>query len=131
MQAGFDVLVLCAAEIQPMLPAYAGLRVLRCPLLDDPTRPLPEADWQRAVECAREVALLVRLGKRALVTCQAGLNRSGLVMALALHMLTGSGGSGAVDHIRKQRGPNALCNPQFVNRLLPLRPAPSAQSSPT
>jgi len=119
--AGFTLLVLCAEEIQPPVPAF--LPVLRCPLRDDPTVALPEPDWQRALACGAEVANQIRRGNRALVTCQAGLNRSGLVMAIALHRLTGAGGAEAVAHIRKHRGSNALCNPQFVNRLLTLQAA--------
>jgi len=61
-------------------------------------------------------------GKRVLVRCQAGLNRSGLVMALVL-MQDGYTADQAIDLIRKQRNPYALFNKDFVRFLQNLDPA--------
>lgn len=55
-------------------------------------------------------------GKRVLIRCQAGWNRSGLITALVL-MLDGVPAAEAIDLIRKQRSPHALCNPDFVEFL--------------
>lgn len=55
-------------------------------------------------------------GKRVLIRCQAGWNRSGLVMALVL-MLDGIPAKEAIELIRNKRSENALCNPDFVEFL--------------
>jgi protein-tyrosine phosphatase len=55
-------------------------------------------------------------GKKVLVRCQAGWNRSGLVTALAL-MKDGHKVKDAIDLIRARRSPHALCNQDFVRYL--------------
>lgn len=47
-----------------------------------------------------------------LVHCQAGLNRSGVVVARVLQKL-GWDTSEAIDHLREVRSPAVLCNPAF------------------
>lgn len=61
-------------------------------------------------------------GKRVLIRCQAGWNRSGLVMALVL-MREGLPAAEAIDLIREQRSPHALCNRHFERWLLRQNPA--------
>lgn len=56
-------------------------------------------------------------GKQVLIRCQAGLNRSGLVMALVL-LLDGHTPEQAIRLIRRQRGPAALCNYTFETFIL-------------
>jgi protein-tyrosine phosphatase len=56
-------------------------------------------------------------GDRVLVRCQAGLNRSGLVMALIL-IKDGFTPYQAIDLIRQRRTDIALFNENFVNWLL-------------
>lgn len=56
-------------------------------------------------------------GKRVLIRCQAGLNRSGLVMALVL-IRDGYTAAEAIHLIRSQRGQAALCNRTFEKWLL-------------
>jgi protein-tyrosine phosphatase len=51
-----------------------------------------------------------------LVHCQAGLNRSSLVVAMAL-MLEGSTADAAIALIRSKRSPACLCNPMFEQWL--------------
>jgi protein-tyrosine phosphatase len=58
-------------------------------------------------------------GKRTLIRCQAGWNRSGLIMALVL-MREGYKAQEAIDLIRDKRSSNALCNKHFVAWLLAL-----------
>lgn len=52
-----------------------------------------------------------------LVHCQAGLNRSGLVLANAL-ILEGRTPAEAIALLRRQRSPAVLCNPHFERWLL-------------
>lgn len=56
-------------------------------------------------------------GKRTLIRCQAGWNRSGLVTALVL-MLEGYTAMDAITLIRERRSPFALCNRMFEEWLL-------------
>jgi Dual specificity phosphatase, catalytic domain len=55
-------------------------------------------------------------GKRVLVRCQAGWNRSGLITALVL-LLDGKTPDEAIKLLRERRSPNALCNQDFVRWL--------------
>jgi hypothetical protein len=54
--------------------------------------------------------------KRVLVRCQAGWNRSGLIMALVL-LLEGLSTDEAIDMLRTRRSEYALCNSDFVSWL--------------
>jgi hypothetical protein len=117
--AGFSVLVLCAEEYQPSRSGFPGLKyVLHCPLDDaDPSA----AEVDRAMITAMSVADLYESGEDILVTCIAGRNRSGLVAALALHMITKRPMIDIVAHIQRTRqdpsGMPALTNPHFVALL--------------
>ncbi len=55
-------------------------------------------------------------GKKVLIRCQAGWNRSGLVTALVL-IKDGMSPSEAIALIRSKRSPYALCNQHFVEYL--------------
>lgn len=63
---------------------------------------ITHADWKR--------------GKRVLVRCQAGWNRSGLITALVL-IREGYEAEHAIQLIRDRRSPNALCNLDFTKWL--------------
>lgn len=52
-----------------------------------------------------------------LVHCQAGLNRSGLIVGMAL-MMEGMNPQDAIELLRKSRSPAVLCNPVFEQFLL-------------
>lgn len=54
-----------------------------------------------------------KLGKRVAGKCQAGWNRSSLIVALVL-LEDGYSAEDAIALIRRKRSPNALCNPHFV-----------------
>lgn len=110
---GFDVLVLAAKEHQPHAEYYPDLAIIRVPLTDTLLQPV---DWLAAQRAASEVARAYLAGARVLVTCQAGLNRSGLVNALALHALTGMSGDDAQRLVRRRRR-GALFNPSYVQAL--------------
>lgn len=64
---------------------------------------LAHSEWQR--------------GKKVLIRCQAGWNRSGLVTALVL-MREGMPAEKAINLIREKRSRHALCNRRFVDFLL-------------
>lgn len=67
-------------------------------------------------ELARIAYEAILEGQKVLVRCQAGLNRSSLITALAL-MHMGSSASAAIEHLRTVRSPYVLCNESFVNYL--------------
>lgn len=61
-------------------------------------------------------------GKRVLVRCQAGWNRSGLVTALVM-MKEGYSAQEAISLLRERRSPFALCNATFERWLIDSAPA--------
>lgn len=84
--------------------------------------PIPD-DWLTADEIDRvqRIALTaadaVRAGRKVLVRCYSGYNRSGLVAAQALIEL-GHDAEGAIDRVRLRRSPWALHNAAFEQYLL-------------
>jgi hypothetical protein len=70
----------------------------------------------RVRELGALVAAAVSDGKRVLVRCSGGLNRSGVVVAEAIVHL-GQAPDEAVRAVRAARGPWALTNPGFVSHL--------------
>ena len=54
-----------------------------------------------------------KMGKKVAARCQAGWNRSALIVALVL-LKEGYSPKEAISLIRERRSPNALCNPHFV-----------------
>lgn len=83
----FDVIFFCADEWPPPPGGIPGVKIRRC-AFDDSAR-LTNADIQTAMAAAQQVARDLVKGRTVLVTCMMGRNRSALVSALALHMLTG------------------------------------------
>lgn len=73
-------------------------------------------DRDQVIGIARWVNTCRRSGI-TLVHCQAGLNRSGLISAMAL-MLDGYPARDAIDLLRSTRGEAVLCNPVFEQWLL-------------
>lgn len=116
----FEVLVLAAKELQPR-GRFPGVEVIHVPM-DDSGLPMLDEERRGALAAARIVARAMREGKCVLSTCAAGLNRSGLVSALALRML-GMDPDRAIAMVRRARGPHALSNPYFVAMIehAPLR----------
>lgn len=116
-QHGFGMVVLTAAEHQPETARFFGpIEVVHAGYHDE-LRPAP-ADIAKARYAASRVAAALATGKRVLVTCHMGLNRSGLVSALSLYML-GEGkltGRDAVVIVQSGR-PGALSNRAFVAML--------------
>lgn len=108
--AGFDCVVLMAQEYQPT-NCFFGVDTVHAPIDD---AQLNRVEAQLAMGAARDVIVKLRQGRRVLVTCMAGLNRSGLVCALALVFGNGMAPDDAVALLRAVRGPGALSNPHFV-----------------
>lgn len=105
----FDTIVLAAKEYQPRLPGYETIHMP----LDDGPEPDPITQAQiRAT--AHAVAQRVRAGRRVLVTCWMGRNRSGVISALALVEL-GLSCERAVRRIMRLR--KGLTNPHFVEMV--------------
>lgn len=114
--AGFDMIVFAAREWQPMPFMYPDVQIVKVPLDDDYDRAMPRLQALAAMRVAAMVAKAVRSGQKVLVTCFAGRNRSGLIVALAVMELCGVDGVQAARVVRERRqtpmGP-ALANPQF------------------
>lgn len=118
----FDVVVLCAEEYQPPNEAFPGVEVIRCPFDDRFDRRLTSDERRMIENTAARVARRVLAGKRTYVSCAQGINRSGLVTALAVRELTGCSGREATNWVRMRR-PVALRNPMF-RELLHALPVP-------
>lgn len=123
----FDVLVLCAKELQHRSPE-PGLTIVHCPLEDDGS-PMTRSEWYRAYTTSEVVARYLAGGKRVLVTCAAGRNRSGLVCALTLYRLTALDGEQCIQQIQARRR-DALQNDFFVAALRALPPKLTQVTNP-
>ncbi len=116
--AGIDVHVQVAREIAPH---HKGMD------LDDDGRTCPSGDYQNAMRAAATVAQALKAGKRVLVTCAAGMNRSAFVAALAMIKHYQYSPEVTIQQIRKMRTPvltqlagghrQALSNQAFVRLL--------------
>ena len=107
----FDVVVTLYADAQP---APWGVEELR---FGFPDADLTPEFASRAIALARHAHRRWRDGERVLVRCQAGVNRSGLVMALVL-MLEGMDAHDAIALIRERRAPAVLSNFAYVRWLV-------------
>lgn len=100
----FDVVVnLSSVEYVPP----PGQLYVRWPIEDGQS-----PDFRKLTALGRLVSRLHRSGQRVLVNCDAGLNRSGIVMAFAL-MESGYSADAAISLIREKRDEFALCNSGF------------------
>lgn len=120
MGQGFAAVVLCAKEWQPQAKFFPGTEVIHAPNDDDFSRMPTREELQLAVTAARRVAQLLSAGQKVLVTCMQGRNRSGLVSALATHILTGKDGETCINYVQANRA-RSLQNPGFQKALLALR----------
>lgn len=121
-----NTVVLCAIELQAM--AFPNVEVIRVPLEDREPSVFELAD---AKEAGERVARRLAAGKRVLVTCAMGLNRSALVCGIAIRRFTGCSGERAVRHIQNlRRGtwdgvPCVALSNQHFRRFLESMPRPS------
>jgi protein-tyrosine phosphatase len=118
-----DTLAFTAIEYQPR-HWWRAIRVIRARLHDD-DMPMERRERRQALLAAEKVRDRLDKGDRVLVTCYAGLNRSGLVCALALMAPTlepsktpgNFSAHDAIKAVRRARGPLALSNDYFVSFL--------------
>jgi hypothetical protein len=115
--ASIDVIVLAAKEYQPPADLFPGAEVIYAPLDDDPSRLMLPDEIAIATKTGSRVARRLRAGRRVLVTCAMGLNRSALIAALAMHEIYGMAPAEIIARLRGARGSWALSNPNF-ERLL-------------
>lgn len=114
VDADVDVIIslqLMPPHYLPPQPAPQELLSLWWPIDDGP---MPDPATVRSL--ARFVADLLNQGRRVLVHCAAGNNRSGLVVARTL-IEQGMGASTAIGMVRRAV-PSALVNPHFESWLL-------------
>ena len=78
---------------------------------------MDEVDVEDLWFLARQVFAEWRLGRRVLVRCLSGLNRSGLVVGMVL-LLEGYTSAQAIALLRERRHRHVLCNPDFEAWLL-------------
>ena len=109
-KAGVHVLVLAADEYQPGAKDFPGVRVIHCPLFDQLDQTVE--DIANMILVSHEVSDCLAKGSTVLSTCQMGLNRSGVISALALCNL-GVEPERAIGAVRKARGRYALSNKTF------------------
>jgi protein-tyrosine phosphatase len=115
----WDVIVFTAEEYQPEAKLFPKVRVLHYPY--DDANPPSQRDMDTAWTAAEEVANQLRARRRVLVTCRMGRNRSALVAALALYIVSPASGTDVCALVREKRidqtGTNALANRSFRELL--------------
>ncbi len=112
-----DTLVLCARELQHDPREFPGVKVIHAPMDDANVVPV-----RIAMDAATAAARDHKRGKRVLVCCAMGLNRSGLVTALIIWLRSGRiPGWEAVQQVQ-QRREEALGNQWFTGYLASLPP---------
>lgn len=108
-----DDLVLCWEEGRGHWHRFEGQRynALHFPFFDD--QQTIRAQDLPIIRAATDYVIgRLRLDKNVWVTCRMGLNRSGLIVACALHELFGWAGQRCIDYIQRRRE-GALFNPAF------------------
>ena len=110
-----DVIVLMAEEYQPKSENFPGVsQVVHAPILDNPWG-VTSSEYDAIMGAKKIVVDALRRGETVLVTCNAGLNRSGVVVGLAIRELfPQSSPDDVIKMIRGARGPFALSNAHFV-----------------
>ena len=112
----FDALVLAARDHQDIFPSskHPEVKLILAPLDDEPYAPNPPSEDQKdiALRAAQKVYQLNKEGKKVLVTCLAGVNRSALIAGLSM-VLAGMPAAQVITQIRKRRKPPTGNTPLF------------------
>ncbi len=120
-----DTVVFCAQEMPPPKHTVpAGKATIYIPY--DDTHDLsavPIIDLQRL---AKRLAGEIQRGRRVLITCAMGLNRSGLLSALTVARAYNVSGAEAVKLVKQKRN-GALCNHVFAKLAQELADGKRAQ----
>lgn len=114
----FDALVLAAKEFQTVFPAhkYPKTHVIYAPLEDgNPSR----GEIIDALRAALDVYEHNKAGRKVLVTCAKGVNRSSLIAAMAM-VISGKKPNEAIGMIRKHRHPISGAQPLFNDHFVRL-----------
>lgn len=114
----FDALVLAAREFQQVFPVhkYPKVHVIHAPMFDD--KPSRE-EIVEALKAALAVYEHNKAGRKVLVTCAQGVNRSSLIAALAM-VISGKSADKAIGMIRKNRHPTTGSKPLFNEHFVKL-----------
>lgn len=123
-RTGIDVVLDVAdADAYPPAAEIGGLTYLKAPLADGEEVPDPAV----TLRLASFVAGLVDEGRRALVHCTFGRNRSGLLMVLVVREILGLSGADALRYVRGRR--HRTVNNQAFAAWLEALPAPGSGRS--
>lgn len=123
---GYDVVINCQWDVRDDLRRFRGTMFIHLPMRDEDDFPL--ARIKTEIHAAAWAAVLTHgAGKRVLVHCAAGLNRSAVVMGEIL-ALKGYERKTAVAIMRARRDSFVLCNRQFERWVL-REPLPTAETS--
>lgn len=122
--SGFSLLILCAREYQPPANNFPGIEVFYAPNKDNFIIPPSRETLNSALQAANKAVEFLQRKKQVLVTCWAGINRSGLVSAIILHKLLNVSGITACSIIERQR--TVITNPQFLKCLSAIIPEPKS-----
>lgn len=85
---GFKLIVLCEPQFQPKESIFEGPEVIRCPFNDEENLP----GMEKIRDVVMQVAPMVVEGRKTMVACHMGVNRSGLVATLIRRFITGESG---------------------------------------
>lgn len=109
----YDLAVSC--EHRPALTRDWWGALFHVPMIDMDDFEIPELAVGMAVEAA---LTFMDAGKKVLVHCSAGLNRSGLVVARIVQRWENLSAKDALTFIRAKRHPLVLCNHSFERWVL-------------
>lgn len=112
-ETDFDAVLTMDGSVDRALPAPEGAIHA---VWDIEDHLMPDED--ELIRAAALVNVWRSEGKKVLVRCAAGLNRSGLVVATALLLEATRTPREVVQLIRSKRSPDALCNPWFEAWIL-------------
>jgi protein-tyrosine phosphatase len=119
-QGGCEGWLVLPKDIKHVVSLYTGERyIVEHDLLSETYISMADSTDQGTgqVSLLAEWVNLCRQTGSVLVSCQAGLNRSSLIVAKSLHLNGFGSGDEIVEHLRKVRSPAALCNPAFEKEV--------------
>lgn len=112
MKSDFTDIFLCAREYQPDSNLFGEAHVHQYPFFDDYQK-VTNDEFKQIALAVSAACHAVERGGKILITCMAGLNRSGLVTALTLMKVLNLPSHIAIMQVRSSRGPRAISNPLF------------------
>ena len=105
---GVDVVVNLTTQGDPDLVGVEGLEYIHCVMSDG-----REVDVETVFVLARKLAARIQEGKKVLVHCHAGQNRTGLISSATVALAMSLTGSQAVDLVQQRRKGSMGTNPDF------------------